>query len=695
MTATLDAAVAAAPMEIEPEHPRPYLSYHLPTGFAESYAAKPVRWGFPTPGGASVGEITYYRTYSRIKPDGSKERWWETCARVIEGMISIQKDHCTSHGLPWTDEHADELATEAYDRMFEMKWLPPGRGLWMMGTEFVNGRRDATALQNCAFVSTAGLTLETVTEPFEFLLLASMHGVGVGFDVLGAAEQLVVRAPSRSGRVVLIEDSREGWASSTAAVIRAHFDPEALLDDFDYSGIRPAGTPIKGFGGTAGGPELLRELHQQLQVVLGRYALREKTMDSRLITDLCNLIGKAVVAGNVRRSAEIALGLAEDEEFVGLKDFSRPENTQRTGIGGWSWVSNNSVIVKAGADYRELARQTALAGEPGFFWLENARRYGRMGDAPNDRDQLVAGVNPCGEQSLESYEMCTLVEVFPTRCASKEDFLRTLKFSYMYGKTVTLLPTVFRHSNAIMARNRRIGCSVSGLAGFIETKSRAELRTWLDEGYHEVQRWDREYSRWLGVRESIKTTSVKPSGSVSLLAGVTPGVHYPPAGTMLRAIRIGKHEPLVKALETAGYRVEPALENPETTVVVYLPCRGVIERTEADVPLWEKAELAAIAQEVWADNQVSATLTFNPAEADQIASVLAVFDTRLKGVSFLPLSKDAYPQMPYTSITEEEYARLGEHLADVEWDGLYSGGGQEAVGEVYCTTDHCELPQRS
>ena len=170
------------PMGSAVDRSRPWLSYHLPDGLVEAYEGRPVEWGFPDAGGNSLGEITFFRSYSRQKPDGTKERWHEVCARVIEGTFSILKDHCLSHRLPWEDDHADELATEAYERMFTMRWLPPGRGLWAMGTEFVNGRRDSSALQNCAFVSTAAVTPATAKEPFEFLMMASMLGVGVGFD---------------------------------------------------------------------------------------------------------------------------------------------------------------------------------------------------------------------------------------------------------------------------------------------------------------------------------------------------------------------------------------------------------------------------------------------------------------------------------------------------------------------------------
>ena len=483
--------------------------------------------------------------------------------------------------------------------------------------------------------------------------------------------------------------------SSTALILRAFLVPDSSLDDLDYSAVRPAGTPIKGFGGTAGGPAPLAALHAKLIELLGSYAASGRTLDSRLIVDICNLIGRCVVAGNVRRSAEIALGRPDDLDFVGLKDSSVSDNAERCGRDGWAWVSNNTVVVEPGTNYSHLAGRSAVAGEPGYLWLDLCRSHGRLADPANHLDRAAAGTNPCGEQTLESYEMCTLVETFPTRCDDRADFLRTLKFAFMYAKAVTLLPTCFPATNAVMQRNRRIGCSVSGLAQFVERHSWPKLTSWLDEGYRAVCDVDHEYSRWLGVRESIKKTSVKPSGSVSLLAGVTPGVHFPVASPMLRSIRLARDEPLAARMAEAGYTVEPAIGSEESTVVVYLPCRGLPVRAEYEITIWEKAELAALAQRHWADNQVSATITFDPLqEADQVVSVLGVFEGRLKSVSFLPISSSSYPQMPYSPLLDldcERIERSGE-LRRLDWDSLYDDGGSDGLGERFCANDSCEVP---
>ena len=181
--------------------------------------------------------------------------------------------------------------------------------------------------------------------------------------------------------------------------------------------------------------------------------------------------------------------------------------------------------------------QTAKNGEPGYFWLANAQAYGRIKDGETWRDGKVAGTNPCAEQSLESYEICNLVETFPSRHDTLEDYKRTLKFAYLYAKTVTLVPTHNERTNAIMLRNRRIGLSQSGIVESFERHGRRTHFNWCDDGYRYICNLDRIYAQWLCVPESIKKTSIKPSGTVSLLPGVTPGIHYAHSEYYLRAMR--------------------------------------------------------------------------------------------------------------------------------------------------------------
>ena len=235
-------------------------SFRLSDDFIASYKDKKVPFGYTDAAGNSVGEITFLRTYSRLKEDGTKETWVDVCERVINGMYSIQKDHCKSQRLPWNDAKAQASAKEAFDRLFNLKWTPPGRGLWVMGTDIVNKQRNSAALQNCAFVSTSEMTKANPARPFAFLMEASMLGVGVGFDDKGADKDFTIYEP-KGDEVHVIPDTREGWVDSAALLINAYLRADQKNPVFDYKEIRPAGAPIKTFGGTAAGHEPLEKLH--------------------------------------------------------------------------------------------------------------------------------------------------------------------------------------------------------------------------------------------------------------------------------------------------------------------------------------------------------------------------------------------------------------------------------------------------
>lgn len=674
------------------------LSFKLSEDFISQYIDRKPQWGYADAAGNALGELTFIAKYSRLKDDGKKERWYEVCRRVVEGTFSIQKDHAKTNRLPWNGHKAQASAQEMYERMFSFKWTPPGRGLWVMGTPLVNEHKNSAALQNCAFISTNDMTKQDPSYPFAFLMEASMLGVGVGFDDKGADKGFEIFEPGNEMDYT-IEDSREGWVRSTVLLIDSYLKPEQPSWVFDYSEIRPAGAPIKTFGGTAAGPGPLIQLHDYLRQTLGGRAGQKLTRAD--IADIGNLIGVCVVSGNVRRSAELLMGRADDKDFLELKNYGTPTPDWDYDPKGpsyyrkdWGYMSNNSVEAAVGQDLTNIIEHIAHNGEPGVIWMDVTRKYGRLIDPPNDKDIRAAGYNPCAEQSLESGECCTLVETYLNRHESVEDFKRTLKFAYLYAKTVTLLPTHWPQTNAIMQRNRRIGTSASGIANFTDRNGMAVLRTWLDEGYEEVQKYDKIYSEWLCVRESIKTTTVKPSGTVSILAGESPGVHWAPGGEyFLRTQRFQKDHPLVQLCRWANYRIEPEVNDPKNTVVIYFPIHSKARRSEQDVTIFEKANLAVLAQRFWSDNSVSVTLSYDPAtESDKIGTVLHMYDGQLKTVSFLPMDNDSYAQMPYTRSDRDEYQDAELNLMPIDLTALYDGTDvKEAEGEAYCTTDVCEV----
>jgi len=650
--------------------------FKLSEKFLEEFDGQQPKWG-------PLGYVTFKRTYARVVEavDGidRTEEYWETVRRVVEGCYTIQLNHCKNLKLPWIPYKAQKSAQEMYRLMWDFKFLPPGRGLWMMGSDYIY-QRGSAALNNCAFVSTNEIDV-SFAAPFCFLMDMSMLGVGVAFDTEGAGK-VYVKKPEVAGYTHVVEDSKEGWVDLVRSVLDAYVGIGKRPAQIDYSQIRPVGSTIQTFGGIAPGPGPLIECLKNIDTILDpRVGERITSTD---LTDLMNVIGKCVVSGGVRRTAELALGHTTDEEYLTLKDPKLHEQKLRD----WRWASNNSVLADVGIDYNEIGMQTAKNGEPGYFWLKNAQAYGRMKDGENWKDAKVMGTNPCAEQSLESFEVCNLVETFPSLHESIDDYKRTLKFAYLYAKTVTLIPTHNERTNAIMLRNRRIGLSQSGIVESFERHGRRGHFEWCDQGYEYVSELDKIYSQWLCIPESVKKTSVKPSGTVSLLPGVTPGIHYAHSEYYYRTIRIDKTSPLVEPIKRAGNRMEESVYGDNTWVVYFPVHEKHFDRAKDEVSIWEQVENVAQMQHYWADNQVSATVTFTPDEANDIPKILELYENRLKSISFLPLTDHNYPQAPYQTITKEAFEQASAKMGVLDFGTLNT----DEAEDIFCDGDKCAIP---
>ncbi len=687
--------------------------FKLSQKFLDEFDGKQPEWGF-----GALSYVTYKRTYARrIEGEDRTEEFWETIKRVVEGTFTIQKQHCTQHKLYWDNKKAQKSAQVMFQKIWEFKFLPPGRGLWMMGTGAIEAKGGG-GLNNCGFTSTENIEID-FAGPFCWAMDFLMLGVGVGFDTRGAGKLLIQEPGIKSdGYEFVVPDTREGWIEALALTIDA-FATGKAIPKYDYSKIRAEGEPILTFGGTSSGPRPLRELLETTRAILTT-RIDEPIRDIDIV-DLMNYVGKAVVAGNVRRSAEIACGDPLSDAFLQAKD----PDLNGEALMDRRWASNNSLLAEVGMDYAKAAGFTEKNGEPGYIWLENARAFGRMKDAPNNKDYRIGGFNPCAEQGLEAYELCNLVETFPANHDSAEEFYETLKYAFMYAKTVTLIMTHDPRTNAVMIRNRRIGTSMSGIE---QAKKKFGIhnfyKEFCDKGYAIVEEYDRVYSEWLGIALSIKLTTVKPSGSVSLLAGSTAGVHAAHSEYYYRTIRLAHNSPLVQSLLDAGYRIEYGatewkkeyaewdqdrvekadwgsyvLNNPIQgkvaawfggTLVAYFPVKETnFTKGKKDQTIWEQAENAAKMQYYWSDNSVSVTINMFEKEKHLVETILEHYQTRMKTISFLPHAH-GYAQAPYQELTEAEYlVAIQNHksIADIETVG-------REVNDGYCESDRCELGLR-
>lgn len=695
------------------------LRFSLDLAFLNSYKERRPDWG-------PLGEFVYLRTYARTKADGTIESWWETVQRVVEGIYQVQYEHCAYEGLPWSWDKAQESAQVMYDLIFTFKFLPPGRGLWMMGTSYVKERGGA-CLNNCSFVSTKDIDIEFAL-PFSFAMDMLMVGVGIGFDTRGAGK-VMLESPEYTEEVYVVEDTREGWVELIHTCISAFCNKgkRQFPRNIDTSKVRKQGAPIRGFGGVASGPEPLLKLVQDIHSILSS---TYTYISSSQIVDLMNAIAKCVIAGNVRRSAEIAFGIKEDIDFSKLKNWSTlssgsPYPTPAYAVAGgiecpnchtisevgqdychnekcmengrqyfhgpqtWRFSSNNSMIAEVGMDYQPFIESIAQNGEPGFLWLQHARDYGRMGKSPDYQDSDVEGSNPCGEISLSSYELCNLCETFPSRHESYEEYERTLKYAYLYAKTVSLIRTHHQRTNSAMLKNRRIGMSQTGIIPAINKLGLKEYLRWCDSGFDYLRKLDAIYSDWLCVPRSKKITTVKPSGTVSLLPGVPAGIHYPHSEYYIRRIRVSAESPFVSFMRDRGYPVETDRVSANTAVISFPVKEAYYSRGKAEVSIWEQMSLAAKLQKYWADNQVSITVTFKKSEVGDIARALAHFETELKAISFLPLNDHGYVQAPYERIDAATYEILTSRIQLQDLTREYLE--MHEITERFCDGDACTI----
>ncbi|MDE1971018.1 MAG: hypothetical protein KGI50_05605 [Patescibacteria group bacterium] len=879
----------------------------------------------PDFGYGQFSEVVFYRTYSRSKPDGSMEDWADVVIRCVEGTFSIRKDWYIKTGIRWDDDFWNTYSRGFAISMFKMHFLPPGRGLWMMGTDFIY-ERGSMALQNCGAITVG----DNIGECCNWIADALMLGVGIGFEPI-RNDDFETYFPEGE-YIYKIADSREGWAASIQAAIDCYCFPDKKKPIFDYSLVRPIGLPISGFGGLSSGPEPLMLLHQRIDKFFEMYSEHEWYDTVLLKTDIINCIGACVIAGNVRRSAEICIGSINDETFLNLKNYEKYPYRA-----AWGWCSNNSATLDTNEDYEklnEIANRVIINAEPGIINRHNIQ-FGRIGKSDNLKldkatlfnpcqpysaliltkngirefgtlkrddeiwsetgwtkvlniwssgfkdvykytttagafvgtrdhnivcegfkspvgfihgidiclginsnfnfnwsnldpqdivDGLVQGdgtqkdkqillcvgdddqdyfssevsdfigecysntkthrvdtriyelprtylrtipkeylqgdskkvcgflrglysangsivhpritlkaasfsviesiqimlssvgilsywtknnaakvkfengeyfckqsydlninnldsikrfkiligfiqeykneklqyildlaancdkvanpkitydiiqkdylgneevfditvdnlphtywtaglnVSNCGEQPLVSHELCTLVETLPTKCKTVDDWCKACEYATVYASTVTLLPTHRPETNAVMLKNRRIGVGIIDFSGWKHTTGLNQVIKHLRKGYTLIRSINRWCAEEAGVPESIRVTTMKPSGSVSKVAGKTPGLGHPNFHYTLRRIRVADNSPIVNVLTAANIPYEKDVVSVGTLVFEFPVLQGPA-KPAAQVSLWEQAVNLTLMQSEWSDNAVSNTLTFIP-----------------------------------------------------------------------------------
>jgi ribonucleoside-triphosphate reductase len=627
-----------------------------------------------TPWG-EIGYITYKRTYARkLKDSGTvTEEFEQTVDRVINGAVKQLK-------VPFTDEEQVRLK----ELMLDLKGFVAGRFLWQLGTKTVD-RLGLASLQNCAFI-----TVDHPITPFTWAFDMLMLGSGVGYNI---QREFVYKLPKVLKKKIkisrldtpdadfIVPDSREGWVKLLGKVLKAYFYSG---EGFTYSTIciRGKGSPIKSFGGTASGPEDLVTGISNICSILD--TRKDKQLRPIDCLDIMNIIGSIVVAGNVRRSAQIAIGDYDDIEFLKAKDWSSGK------IPNWRAMSNNSIVCN---NFDDILPQFwdgyTGKGEPyGLINMNLSQSCGRIGETQYP-DPRVAGYNPCCEQSLENGETCCLAEIPLPNITSLAELKEVATYLYRICKHSLAIKCHHKITEDIVHKNMRMGIGVTGYA-----MASDEQKSWLSETYAHLRAYDKYYSGEHGFNESIKLTTTKPSGTLSLLAGVTPGAHPGFSQYFIRRVRMSSDSQLVKLCRENGYPIEYVRNFDGTedkgTVVVSFPCKfpkGT--KLAKDVTAIDQLNTVKELQTIWSDNAVSVTVYYKLEELEDIKAWLKKnYNTSLKSVSFLLHSDHGFDQAPYEEITESEYNYMSSLVRPIT---MVESFEEDELDSAECTTGMCPV----
>lgn len=640
----------------------------------------------------ALEETVFLRTYSRRVGEGRVETRAEAARRVVRAATEQVR-------TPWADPQKDPEDLLRF--ILEKKGSPAGRFLWQLGTKTVDALGMAS-LMNCNFWAIEDPAVNPENwKVFGTVADMLMLGSGVGFS---ARAEHVARLPpvqhvaepgvdwdgdieELDPATHVVEDTREGWVDLINRTVEAYL---VTGRGFRYTtrAVRRLGAPLKTFGGVASGPDPLRKAVALIQLTLRRReGQRLRSVD---VLDLMNQVAQMVCSGNVRRSAQLAVGDDFDAHFLGAKRWDL------TRVPAWRSNSNNSVVCADTKDLPELF-WTGFGGngEPcGLLNVELARRKGRT--VPHDDgarpDPGVKGTNPCAEIFLDNGETCCLSELFLPNIESKEELLRAAELLFLLCKATTQMPCHNKTTEAVVHANARIGVSVSG---YLEASE--EQRCWLPDCYEHLRRFDADLCARTGWPLSIRYTTVKPSGTISLTAGVlSPGCHPAYARYFRRNVRISTigtniHEYLGRH----GLRVEPeydlANEPVPDRVIVGFPVAAPLSAVvTADMSAIDQLEVVARLQREWSDNAVSVTVMYAKEELPAIREWLDKhYKDSIKSVSFLLRSDHGFRQAPLEALTREEYEADVARLLPIDPDELAASVLRQTTAAEMADAEDC------
>ncbi|MDP7368110.1 MAG: ribonucleoside-triphosphate reductase [Candidatus Pacebacteria bacterium] len=631
-------------------------------------------------------QFIHLSRYARWDYDKKRrETWGETVNRYFDFFQQHLRETCNY------DLDNGELE-QLKNSVLSLDVMPSMRCLMTAGEAL---RKENVAGYNCSYIK--------VDSPrsFDEILYVLMNGTGVGFSV---EDDYVNQIPTvaeefyDTDTVIVVADSKLGWAKALKEMLSLLWTGQ--IPKWDLSRIRPAGSPLKTFGGRASGPEPLDDLfHFAVNIFRNAAGRKLKALECH---DLVCKIAEIVVVGGVRRSALISLSDLNNGEMRHAKSGQWWETQPQRAL------ANNSVNYKETPDIGTFMREwlslyDSKSGERGLYNSLSARKQvERMNTDEKERRQPKDdfGTNPCSEIILRSREFCNLSECVVRGWDTTKSLYEKVRIATILGTFQSTL-TNFKYLTREWERNcneeRLLGVSLTGIMDNPLTNGQGDNLGKLLQKMREIAiKTNEEWADKLGISHSAAITCVKPSGTVSQLVDSASGIHARHNPYYIRTVRADNKDPLCKMMKEAKFPNEPDVMKPKHTTVFSFPMKSPDDAVcRTDVSAIDQLKLWMVYQEHWCEHKPSVTISVKEHEWMEVGSwVWDNFDS-ISGISFLPFSEHTYRQAPYQDCSANEYNEALKTIPqDVDWSLLsqyeekdYTAGAQELA----CSADGCEI----
>jgi ribonucleoside-diphosphate reductase alpha chain len=628
----------------------------------------------------SYQQFIHKSRYARYLPDQNRrEHWEETVTRYVEYMVD-------KAGLLDDDESQEKLKKKLISAIVDLEVMPSMRALMTAGKAL---DRDHTAGYNCSYLP--------VDDPkaFDEAMHILMCGTGVGFSV---ERQYVNKLPEipdmlyPSDTIITVRDSKEGWAKALRMLLAMLYAGE--IPKWDLSKLRPAGAPLKTFGGRSSGPEPLDDLFKfVINIFKSAHGRRLTSIECH---DIMCKIGEVVVVGGVRRSAMISLSNLSDDRMRNAKAGNWWErNVQRA-------LANNSAVYNERPDIglfmaEWLALYESKSGERGIFSRDASKRVVAKSGRRNSEYEF--GTNPCSEIILRPYQFCNLTEVIVRAEDTIDDLLDKIELASILG-TIQSTLTHFPYLRKVWRNNteeeRLLGVSLTGIYDhpILNDYTNLELPGILNVLRQHAVDVNKKWAERLGIPQSTAVTCVKPSGTVSQLTDSASGIYPRHDRYYFRRVRSDNKDPITQHLIKSGIPAEPDVTKPESTTVFTFPIKAPDgARVRDDISAIDHLELWLLYQRHWCEHKPSVTISVKEDEWLNVGAWVYKHFDEVSGISFLPFDGGSYRQAPYETISKEQYQQAFAKMPQtIDWTTLFElQDNVEGVQTLACSAGNCEI----